>query len=80
MNPEIHCTHTETRDPESLIEHPRNINQHPKEQIELLAKIIKHQGWRNSIVVSERSGFVVKGHGRLAAALLLGCEQVPVDV
>lgn len=80
INPEIHCTHTETRDPESLIEHPRNINQHPKEQIELLAKIIKHQGWRNSIVVSERSGFVVKGHGRLAAALLLGCEQVPVDV
>ncbi len=80
MNPEIFCTHTETRSPDSLVEHPRNINQHPKEQIELLAKIIKYQGWRNPIVISARSGFVVKGHGRLAAAHLLGCEVVPVDV
>jgi len=46
----------------------------------LLAKIIKHQGWRNPITVSKRSGYVVKGHGRLAAALQLGCSEVPVDV
>ena len=76
----IHCSHTELRDPTSLVEHPRNYNTHPAEQIRLLAKIIKHQGWRNPITVSKRSGFVVKGHGRLAAAMLLETENVPVDV
>ena len=29
--------------------------------------------------MSKRSGLVVRGHGRLEAALLLGCESVPVD-
>ena len=76
----IHCSHTELRDPTSLVEHPRNYNTHPAEQIRLLSKIIKHQGWRNPITVSKRSGFVVKGHGRLAAAMLLETEKVPVDV
>jgi len=76
----IHCSHTELRDPTSLVEHPRNYNTHPAEQIRLLAKIIKHQGWRNAITVSKRSGFVVKGHGRLAAAMLLKTEKVPIDV
>jgi DNA modification methylase len=76
----VHCSHTELRDPTSLVEHPRNYNTHPAEQIRLLAKIIKHQGWRNPITVSKRSGFVVKGHGRLAAAMLLKTEKVPIDV
>lgn len=76
----IYCSHTELRDPTSLVEHPRNYNTHPAEQIRLLAKIIQHQGWRNPITVSKRSGFVVKGHGRLAAAMLLKTEKVPVDV
>lgn len=60
--------------------HPRNPNTHPESQIRLLARIIEHQGWRNPIVVSARSGFVIAGHGRLSAALLLGVEEVPVDV
>ena len=58
---------------------PRNPNLHPKKQIELLAKIIKAQGWRNPIVVSNLSGFVTKGHARLEAAKLLGLTEVPVD-
>lgn len=78
--PQVFCSHTEMRDPQTLVEHPRNYNTHPAEQIRLLAKIIKHQGWRNPITVSARSGYVVKGHGRLAAAKLLECESVPVDV
>jgi len=57
----------------------RNPNTHPASQIALLAKIIQRQGWRAPIVVSRRSGFVVVGHGRLAAARLLGCEVVPVN-
>lgn len=79
-DPQVFCSHTEMRDPASLVEHPRNYNTHPAEQIRLLAKIIQHQGWRNPITVSKRSGYVVKGHGRLAAALQLGCSEVPVDV
>ena len=61
-------------DIEKLVGNPRNPNKHPRNQIELPDKIIKAQGWRNPIVVSKRSGFVVKGHGRLAATRLLGLE------
>ena len=64
---------------EEIIPNPRNPNKHPKKQIELLAKIIKAQGWRNPIVVSNLSGFVTKGHARLEAAKLLGLTEVPVD-
>lgn len=78
MSPQIHCSYTELSDPALLVPNPRNPNQHPKRQIELLAKIIETQGWRAPVTVSNRSGFVVRGHGRLQAALLLGC-QVPVD-
>ena len=54
-----------------LVPHPRNPNKHGDNQIALLAKIIGNQGWRNPIVVSERSGFIVAGHGRLGAARVL---------
>jgi ParB-like chromosome segregation protein Spo0J len=64
---------------DNLKEHPRNPNTHSPKQIRLLAKIIKHQGWRNSIIVSNRSGFIVSGHGRLQAAKKLGAKEVPVD-
>ena len=75
----IHCSFDEITDTASLIPNPRNPNQHPQKQIELLAKIIKHQGWRAPITVSNRSGFIVRGHGRLLAAKHLGLDQVPVD-
>ena len=75
----IYCAHTDIVATDSLIENPRNPNRHPEDQIIALAKIIRHQGWRNPIVVSRRSGFVVKGHGRLLAARMLGLEEVPVD-
>lgn len=78
--PPVHCSFRELRDPTALIPHPRNPNRHSDRQIELLSRIIQHQGWRNPIVVSSRSGFIIAGHGRLAAALRLGLEAVPVDV
>ena len=58
---------------------PDNPNRHSAHQISLLASIIQEQGWRAPITVSKRSGLVVRGHGRLEAALLLGLTQVPVD-
>lgn len=58
---------------------PKNPNQHPDNQIQLLGRIIRQTGWRAPITVSKRSGFIVKGHGRLAAALLEGMKEAPVD-
>ncbi len=74
----IHCAHTSVRDPATLKPNPDNPNRHSAHQIALLAKIIEVQGWRNSATVSKRSGLIVRGHGRVEAALLLGC-LVPID-
>jgi DNA modification methylase len=75
----VECAHDLMVDTATLVPNPRNPNHHPQKQIELLAKIIKHTGWRNPIVVSNRSGFIVKGHARLEAAKLLKEDKVPVD-
>ena len=63
---------------EDLKPNPKNPNNHPPEQVELLAKVIKTQGWRQPVKVSNLSGYIVSGHGRYEAALHLGCP-VPVD-
>jgi DNA modification methylase len=57
---------------------PNNRNKHSEEQIERLAEIIKYQGFRSPIIVSNQSGFIVAGHGRLMAAQKLGLENAPV--
>lgn len=75
----IKCSHSKVVDVAVLMPHPRNPNVHTTEQIKLLAKIMKHQGWRNPIVVSKRSGFIVAGHGRLQAAQLNKWSSAPVD-
>ncbi len=75
----IHCAHDATIALTELKPHPQNPNTHPEPQIALLAKIIREQGWRNPIVVSNRSGYITKGHGRLAAAKLAGVTVAPVD-
>lgn len=62
-----------------LVMNPLNPNKHGEKQIELLAKIMNHQGWRHPVTISKRSGFVVVGHGRIMAARKLGWTQVPVD-
>lgn len=75
----INCAYDELVDVSKLVPNPKNNNKHPKEQIERLAKIIEFQGQRAPIVVSNRSGFIVKGHGRLEAIKLLGWEKCAVD-
>jgi ParB-like chromosome segregation protein Spo0J len=65
-------------DIDSLVLNPKNNNKHPKEQIDRLAKLIKYQGFRNPLIVSNRSGFVLAGHGRIEAAKLAGLKEVPV--
>jgi len=76
---ETQCSHDRACPVQELKPNPANPNTHPPEQINLLAKIIRLQGWRSPIVVSNRSGFIVAGHGRYEAALILGVESVPVN-
>jgi hypothetical protein len=73
------CAHTSLADPATLKPNPANPNRHSAHQIQLLAAIIQEQGWRAPITLSNRSGLIVRGHGRLEAALLMGCDKVPVD-
>lgn len=75
----IDCAHDEMVDLVRLQPNPRNPNKHPKRQIEMLAKIISYQGQRSPIVVSKRSGFIVKGHGRLEAIKSLAWDKAAVD-
>ena len=77
---DIMCAHTERIPLHNLKTNPKNPNQHTDSQIKLLAKIMKHQGWRAPIVVSKRSGYITKGHGRLQAAKLNCWADAPVDM
>lgn len=76
----INCSYTKLVSVEELVKHPKNPNTHTSRQIKLLAKIIKTQGFRSPIVISKRSGFIVKGHGRLESAIKAGFKEVPVDI
>ena len=75
----VHCSHTELVPIDDVKPNPRNPNTHPALQIQRLAKIISEQGWRAPITISKRSGLIVRGHGRLSAAMLLGLKKVPID-
>jgi DNA modification methylase len=75
----VWCAHDAIVDVLALVPNPKNPNKHPKKQIELGARIIKAHGWRWPICVSKRSGFIVKGHGRLLFAQALDVKAVPVD-
>ena len=63
----------------NLVPHPQNPNKHSDKQIALLAKVIRHTGWRSPIIVSKKTGFVIAGHGRLEAAKLLEVTEVPIE-
>ena len=76
---EIRSKKIELVDIDKIVPNPKNNNKHPEEQIERLAKLIKHNGFRVPVIVSNRSGFLICGHGRVAAAKKIGLEKVPVS-
>jgi DNA modification methylase len=78
--PAIFCRYSDLKPTDSLVEHPKNALKHPETQLKALARVIELNGWRVPIVVSKRSGFITKGHGRLQAAKLAGWPQVPVEI
>lgn len=75
----IFCAHAEVVGIDDVKPHPENPNTHPKAQVEKLSKLIARIGWRHPIVVSNLSGCIIAGHGRLMAAQLLKLTEVPVD-
>nr|WP_281722865.1 DNA methyltransferase [Nitrosomonas nitrosa] len=62
---------------QSLRANPANARTHSKAQIEKIAASIKTFGWMNPLIVDDGNR-VLCGHGRLAAAKLLGMAKVPV--
>lgn len=55
----------------------RNARTHSEKQIEQIASSIRQFGFTNPIIVNDE-GMIVAGHGRHAAAKLLGMADVPV--
>src|SRR6056297_2892080 len=64
-------------DADVLIPYTNNAKEHPEEQVKKIASSIKNYGWDQPIVVDGENE-IIKGHGRLQAAQLLGLEEVPV--
>lgn len=75
---DIHCLYDKLIPIEDIVPHPDNENKHSEKQIEVLAKIIKKDGIRHPIVVSNLSGKIAMGHGRLLAFKKLGLNEAPV--
>ncbi len=56
--------------------HETNVKEHPKQQIEDLAQLIKMSGFKDPIVIDQNNK-IFAGHGRLEAARMLKLEEVP---
>ena len=64
-------------DADVLIPYTNNAKEHPEEQVKKIASSIKNYGWDQPIVVDGENE-IIKGHGRLQAAELLGLSEVPI--
>jgi len=60
-----------------IIPYENNPRAHPKKQIALLARLMKKYGVDQPIVVDEKN-IILKGHGRLLAAMEAGFKTFPV--
>lgn len=67
----------ETWPTDRLRANPRNPRRHTEKQVAQIAASIRNLGFTTPIVVDE-TGMVLAGHGRLAAAKVLGLDTVPV--
>lgn len=55
---------------------PRNARTHTKHQVHQIARSIKEFGFVNPVLI-DKDNMVIAGHGRVAAAKVLGIAQVP---
>src|SRR5438093_1618866 len=75
----VHCAYHKVVPIGDLKPNPANPNKHPAKQLDLYASAIAAHGWRESVTVSKLSGLVVRGHGALLAARLIGAIEIPVE-
>jgi DNA modification methylase len=75
--PKIPIARIETVALETLKTNPRNARTHSKRQIKLIADSLKTFGFVNPPLIDD-AGMIIAGHGRIAAAKLLGMTDVPV--
>lgn len=75
----VFCRYDKVIQTSKLNPNPSNPNRHTDAQIKMLLTVIKKNGWRQPITVSNQSGMIVKGHGRLAAAKIGKIKEVPVE-
>lgn len=82
----VRCVYKELVDIKDLRPHPKHRNRHPKKQIEALANIVRETGWRRCLTISNRSGYLTVGRGRMMVAEYLnekypdeGWNMVPAD-
>jgi DNA modification methylase len=62
--------------PERLRPYPNNARTHSKKQVKQIARSIERFGFNNPVLVSDDFE-IIAGHGRVAAAKLLGLKRVP---
>jgi len=62
---------------DKLVPAPRNARTHSKKQLRQIAASIRQFGFTNPVLVNARLE-VIAGHGRLAAARMVGLDEVPV--
>jgi DNA modification methylase len=63
--------------PSALKPYDRNARTHSKKQIKQIGDSIREFGFVNPVLI-DAGGRIVAGHGRVAAAKLLGIEDIPV--
>jgi DNA modification methylase len=66
-------------EPKKLIDYNKNAKNHPKEQIEKLARAFKAEGFHGCIIADENL-VIIAGHGRKYAAIEAGLDTIPVQI
>ena len=74
----VHCRYDKLAPCGEVKPHPRNPNRHPPQQIALFVDVLHRVGLRAPVIVSKRSGYIVKGHGTREALIACGCSKLPV--
>lgn len=74
--PESAFPNIEHRPVEGLRPYGRNARTHSKKQIKQIAESMRAFGFTNPVLISDNSQ-IIAGHGRVAAAKLIGMDSVP---
>lgn len=64
--------------PENLLANPGNWRLHPRDQQGALAGVLEQVGIVQSVIVNERTGFVVDGHLRVMLAMRAHVPLIPI--